>query len=142
MLLEPDERDQTPDRLRERLQGQGATGSFDLVADGQGELLGWLSVDVLPYRRASRTGYLVMGVDAATTGRGIGRALLTAALAEARRRGLRRVELTVMTDNLRAISLYLRSGFQVEGCRRQAVLRDALAIDEYYMAQLLEPQAR
>lgn len=139
MLLEPGEREDTPDRLRERLQAQGAAGGFDLVAAGPDTLAGWLSVEVLPYHRASRTGYVVMGVDAAAAGQGIGRALLAEAIAEARRRGLRRLELTVMTDNLRAIDLYLRSGFQVEGRRRQALVRDGAMIDEFYLARLLEP---
>jgi RimJ/RimL family protein N-acetyltransferase len=47
-----------------------------------------------------------------------------------------------MTDNFRAIGLYLRTGVQVEGCRHQAVFRDGMAIDEYYMAQLLDRSDR
>jgi hypothetical protein len=57
-----------------------------------------------------------MGMDAAVVGRGIGRDLLAAAEQEGRKegrkegrgRGLRRLELMVMTDNLRALGLYLR----------------------------------
>jgi RimJ/RimL family protein N-acetyltransferase len=137
MLLEPAEREQAPDRLRSRLAAQGAAGSFALVAEGKGRLLGWLSVEVAPFRRAARTGYLVMGVDAEAAGRGIGTALLRAAAEEAHQRGLQRLELTVMTDNLRALSLYLRNGFQVEGLRRQALVRDGAEVDEYYMGRLL-----
>ena len=137
MLLEPDEREQAPDRLRARLRDQGTTGSFDLIAAHDDGLVGWLSVEVLPFRRASRCGYVVMGVDAAAAGRGIGTGLLTTAATEARRRGLWRLELTVMTDNLRALSLYLRGGFQVEGLRRQALVRDGTVIDEYYMGKVL-----
>ncbi len=139
MLLEPGERDQAPGRLRARLQAQGRAGSFDLVAEDEknGGLAGWLSVEVLPFRRARRTGYLVIGVDTTASGRGIGRSLLAAAEHEASGRGLSRLELTVMTDNLRALGLYLRIGFQVEGLRRQALARDATVIDEYYMGKLL-----
>jgi ribosomal protein S18 acetylase RimI-like enzyme len=139
MLLEPGEREQNPARLRNRLLTQGRAGSFDLVAegsDGDG-LAGWLSVEVLPFRRARSTGYLVLGVDAAAAGRGIGRSLLAAAGHEATGRGLRRLELTVMTGNLRALGLYLRCGFQVEGLRRQALVRGTTVIDEYYMGKLL-----
>lgn len=143
MLLEPDERERVPDRLRDRLAAQGAAGSFDLVAEAEGgatadaRLVGALSVEVLPFRRARHTGYLVMGVDAAAAGRGIGTALLTEAAEEAQRRGLQRLELTVMTDNLRALGLYLRSGFQVEGLRRHPLVCDGAVIDEYYMGRLL-----
>lgn len=140
MLLEPGEREQAPDRLRDRLGGQGDIGSFDLVAATADRLAGWLAVEVLPARRASRTGYVVMGVDADAAGRGIGSGLLAAADQQARHRGLRRLELTVMADNLRALGLYLRGGFQVEGLRRQALARDGAAVDEYYMGKLLPPQ--
>jgi ribosomal protein S18 acetylase RimI-like enzyme len=139
MLLEPGERGDDSERVRERLRGQGASGSFDLVAEGPETLVGWLVVEVKPFRRARHSGYVVMGVDAAAVGLGIGRALLTEAVAEARRRGLRRLELTVMTDNDRAIGLYMRSGFEAEGCRREALLRDGEFVDEYHMALLLTP---
>lgn len=140
MLLEPGEREQRPDRLHARLAAQGAAGSFDFVAVGHDRLLGWLAVQVAPFRRAARTGHVVIGVDAAETGHGIGTALLAAAAREGRRRALQRLELTVMADNLRALNLYLRSGFQVEGLRRRALIRDGALIDEYYMGQLLHPQ--
>jgi RimJ/RimL family protein N-acetyltransferase len=42
-----------------------------------------------------------------------------------------------MTDNLRALGLCPRSGFQVEGLRREALTRDGAVIDEYYMGRLL-----
>jgi ribosomal protein S18 acetylase RimI-like enzyme len=137
MLLEPGEREREPGRLYARLVTQGEAGSFDLVAGPEGGLVGWLSVEVAPFRRAGRTGYLVMGVDATAAGRGLGAALLAAAAGEGWRRGLRRLELTVMADNLRALGLYLRSGFQVEGLRRHALVRDDAVIDEYYMGLLL-----
>jgi ribosomal protein S18 acetylase RimI-like enzyme len=137
MLLEPDERERAPGRLRARLESQDLAGSFDLIAEREARLLGWMSVEVLPFRRARHCGYVVIGVDTAAAGRGIGTALLTAGAAEAQRRGLRRLELTVMTDNLRALSLYVRSGFEVEGLRRQALDRNGTVIDEYYMGRLL-----
>jgi hypothetical protein len=39
--------------------------------------------------------------------------------------------------NLRALGLYLRCGFRVEGLRRQALVRGTTVIDEYYMGKLL-----
>jgi RimJ/RimL family protein N-acetyltransferase len=96
-----------------------------------------LAVEVAQFRRARHVGYLVLGVDAEYSGKGTGAALLAAAIAEASGRGLRRLEFTVMTDNFRALHLYLRSGFEVEGLRRQAMLRQGRLVDEYFMAGLL-----
>jgi RimJ/RimL family protein N-acetyltransferase len=33
--------------------------------------------------------------------------------------------------------LYVRCGFQVEGLRRRALIRDGAPVDEYYMGRLL-----
>jgi ribosomal protein S18 acetylase RimI-like enzyme len=51
-------------------------------------------------------------------GRGLGRALLDALLAEARRRGCTQVFLEVLDTNEAAISLYEKSGFERQGRRR------------------------
>ena len=142
MMYEANERDDDLEGLRRRLEAQHGTGSFDLVATDvasveQPALVGWLAVEVVPFRRAEHVGHLVLGVDAEHSGKGTGAALLAAAVAEAPGRELRRLELTVMTDNLRALHLYLRSGFEVEGLRRQAMLRQGRLVDEYFMATLL-----
>jgi hypothetical protein len=42
-----------------------------------------------------------------------------------------------MAASLRALGLYLRGGFQVEGLRRQALGRDGAVVDECYMGRLL-----
>jgi ribosomal-protein-alanine N-acetyltransferase len=63
--------------------------------------------------------------------RGIGRTLLEALLAEASRRGARRVLLEVAVDNQPAQDLYARYGFEVVNVRRryyQPSNRDALVM--------------
>jgi L-phenylalanine/L-methionine N-acetyltransferase len=45
-------------------------------------------------------------------------------------------ELGVYTDNHRAIALYQRFGFQVEGTHRAYALRDGVYIDSHTMARL------
>lgn len=87
--------------------------------------------------RASLRGYIVMGVLQSHIGRGHGRALLEAAIREAHRRNLRRLELTVQTRNTAALALYLSCGLKVEGLRRAAVRIDGADVDEYYMGLLL-----
>jgi GNAT superfamily N-acetyltransferase len=72
----------------------------------------------LPFRCARHTGYVVLGVHAAAASRGLGRDLL-AAKQQARGRGLRRLELTMMTGNLRALSRICAVDSRVEGLRGQ-----------------------
>ena len=53
-----------------------------------------------------------LGVDPATRGRGLGRALLLHAMRWGERRACRRAALTVRQDRAEAMSLYLQCGFQ------------------------------
>ena len=50
--------------------------------------------------------------------------------------GLRRIELTVWTDNAAAIALYERFGFEREGLHRAFALRDGEYVDALAMARL------
>jgi RimJ/RimL family protein N-acetyltransferase len=79
-----------------------------------------------------------MGVRKAFSGRGIGTALLRELSDWAPAHGVRRLELTVMSHNERALGLYLRSGFEIEGTRRRSLLVDGRNVDEIAMAKLLD----
>lgn len=77
-----------------------------------------------------------MGVAASHRGRGIGGRLIATTLETALARGLTRIELTVRTDNLAAIALYRRSGFETEGQLRRYLLVDGVHYDALLMARL------
>jgi L-phenylalanine/L-methionine N-acetyltransferase len=47
-----------------------------------------------------------------------------------------RLELTVFTDNARAISLYKKHGFEIEGTHRSYALRYGNLSDAFAMARL------
>jgi ribosomal protein S18 acetylase RimI-like enzyme len=55
-----------------------------------------------------------IGVAAHTRGKGLGRTLITAFVAQARLAGYQSVALSVETDNLSALALYKNSGFQIK----------------------------
>lgn len=50
---------------------------------------------------------------------------------------MHRLELTVMAHNHRAVGLYERMGFSVEGRRSQCLVVDGQFVDEFYMAVIL-----
>lgn len=78
-----------------------------------------------------------MAVHDAYAGRGAGAALIAAAVEQADRwLNLRRLELTVWTDNTRAIALYERFGFEREGLMRDYAWRDGAYADAISMARL------
>jgi putative acetyltransferase len=122
---------------RKRLADQ-PNNLFSLVACLDQDIVGNLGLfvrDQSPRRR--HVGDIGMAVHDAWQGRGIGSALMQAAVDLADRWiNLRRLELTVYTDNAPAIALYRKYGFEVEGRLRDFAFRDGAFIDAYAMARL------
>ncbi len=108
-----------------------------LMAMHQDQVIGSASLEQFPRVRRSHCGSIGMGVAVAWQGRGLGTRLLTELMEVADNwMGLRRVELTVYTDNAPAIALYRKFGFEVEGTLREFALRDGVYADVLSMARL------
>ena len=81
------------------------------------------------------SGTLGISVAPDWRGRGLGRALMEAAIAEARSwPGFCRIELIVVSWNTPAIALYESLGFRLEGRKRKAVNFRGRPEDEFLMA--------
>ncbi|MET7651340.1 GNAT family N-acetyltransferase [Streptomyces sp. NPDC005486] len=70
-------------------------------------------------------------------GRGVGRALIRAALDEARRQGARRITLRVLGHNAPARKLYESEGFVVEGVLPEEFLLGGEYVDDVFMGRPL-----
>jgi putative acetyltransferase len=87
--------------------------------------------------RRSHAAEIGMGVADDMAGRGIGTAMLEALIDAADKwLAIERIELTVYTDNERAIRLYERYGFKCEGTFRAFAFRDGDYVDAVAMARL------
>jgi len=87
--------------------------------------------------RRHHAAHLGIGVHDDHVGQGIGTALLTTLLDAADNwLNIRRMELTVYTDNAPAIALYKRHGFETEGTLRAYAFRDGQFVDAYAMARV------
>ncbi len=86
-------------------------GTFGLVEVRGGMLLARVAAD--------EAEVLTLAVLPALRRQGLGRALLQAAMAEARRRGAAAMTLEVAVDNVPARDLYQRAGFTQVGRRRR-----------------------
>ncbi|MNW12412.1 putative acetyltransferase YhhY [compost metagenome] len=51
--------------------------------------------------------------------------------------GLVRLELTVMTHNERAVGLYRKHGFDIEGTKLRSLRVDGNWVNEYYMGKII-----
>jgi len=123
---------------RKRLQDGVGSEDFVLVAEVDGRVVGNLGLHVAsksPRRR--HAGYIGMSVHDDWQGKGVGTALMTAAVDLADNwLDYSRLELTVYTDNAAAMKLYRRFGFEVEGTLRNYAVRDGRYVDAYAMARL------
>ena len=121
---------------RERF-AQHSPGLHSLVAELGGRVVGHLSLHTQASPRRRHAGDLVMGVHDDYQGRGVGSALLVAALDLADNwLNLERIELEVYTDNAPAIGLYKKFGFVVEGTARRFAFRNGAYVDAHRMARL------
>lgn len=121
-----------------RMLDEQADDLYLLVANGDDDAVGCLGLHLetrSPRRR--HVAILGMAVHDDWQGRGIGKALLTAALDLADHwLNLTRLELTVYTDNVRAIGLYEKRGFAIEGRLRRYAFRAGAFVDAFTMARL------
>ena len=112
---------------------------------GDGQLVGIAVLDRAPpqYKRVQHKAEIWgMYVAPRFRGQGIGRALLEAALSHARGlAGLRRINISVMTSNQVAKSLYESCGFERYGVEPEVVRIDGDYYDAAHMTLCLEQEA-
>ncbi|UJP34729.1 GNAT family N-acetyltransferase [Aeromonas veronii] len=112
---------------QQRLEQSGVVA---LVAEVDG-----LLVESNPRRK--HVACIGMGVRDDWAGKGVGSALMAAALDLADNwLNLHRIELTVYTDNEAAQALYRKFGFTEEGLARDYALRQGRYVDALYMARV------
>ena len=122
---------------RKRL-AETADGHYMFVACAGDEVIG--NAGLHPLGISPRRAHAMMigiAVPSAWQGKGVGTALMRTLcdLADGWLNVIR-LELTVFTDNERAIALYRKFGFQVEGTHRAYALRDGRYVDVLAMARL------
>ena len=113
-------------------------GLFSLVACVDGEAVGSLGLEASTRWRMRHVATLGMGVRDDWQGKGVGTALMEAALDLADNwLNLTRVELRVYVDNAPAIALYKKFGFEIEGTHRRMAFRNGEYVDGYSMARVV-----
>ncbi len=136
MMLEPGERKNDPEVTRSIIK-KNLEDSFMYVAEEEKKLVGFLTGERGSANRIKHTAYIVIGILGGHRGKGIGKKLFEELEKWAGTNNLKRLELTVMTHNEKAVNLYKKIGFKIEGVKEHSILLDGKFIDEYYMGKVL-----
>ena len=140
MLYNPGERSIPPEKLAKRIEAfRESPESEWFVAEEDGMVAGYMMLRGSQLQRTRHSLYLVIGVAEAFRRRGIGRQLFEAMEDWAQKKQIRRIELTVIRNNVPALSLYQKMGFEIEGTKRDSLLIDGEYRDELYLSKLIGP---
>ncbi len=131
----PPDRDRDPTFFRPQ---HGGPEGF-LVAELDGEPVGYVALHPAGTLASHAHVRIVdgLGVLPAAQGRGVGRALVEAAVARAWEEGAAKVTLRVLSTNQTARRLYERCGFDVEGVLVGEFVVDGSPVDDVWMARHL-----
>ncbi|UUV17826.1 GNAT family N-acetyltransferase [Fusobacteria bacterium ZRK30] len=136
MMLEPGERKNDPEVTRSIIK-RNLQDSFMYVAEEGDKLVGFLTGERGSANRIKHTTYIVIGILGGHRGKGIGRKLFEELEKWSKENNIKRLELTVMIHNEKAVNLYKKMGFKIEGVKEYSILVDGKFIDEYYMGKIL-----
>jgi phosphinothricin acetyltransferase len=134
--LETEER--TPE---ERVQWLGTRAARHpvLVAEADGGVVGWASLNAFNARRAyEHVADLSLYVDRDWRGRGVGRRLLDALVARARELRYHKLVLAAFPWNAAGMRAYARVGFREVGIYREQGRLDGRWVDTIVMEKILE----
>ena len=134
--LETEER--TPEERRAWLAARGLRHPV-LVAEGDGVVVGWASLNVFNARRAyDHVADLSLYVERAARGKGLGGGLLGALVARARELGYHKLVLSAFPGNEAGMRAYRRAGFRDVGVYREQGRLDGRWVDTIVMEKRLE----
>ncbi|EPY2273668.1 GNAT family N-acetyltransferase [Clostridium sporogenes] len=108
----------------------------EIKEEDENKVVGVIGLNINSNPRTKHTASLGMMVHKAYQGTGIGKKLMSEILDLADNwLMLVRIELGVFTDNEKAIKLYEKFGFKIEGTKKYAAIKNGRYADEYIMAR-------
>jgi len=134
MLFEPKERQITTSEQEAIIDSFSKISNRLMLIADFGKVAGVCVLAGNQQRRNSHVASLVIGVLKSKWKQGIGSRLLETVIARAEGAGIKRIELTVRTNNEAAIALYTKYGFVKEGERMGSLNVGGKLVNEYYMA--------
>ena len=108
------------------------------LAIEKGEIVGCLNVRPYSLMRQQHIANIGVSVKKSCRGQGIGKKLMQKAIEFFDASTLHRLELTVVKDNVQAVTLYKTLGFREEGIMKDSIRKDQTYYDLLVMAMVKE----
>lgn len=138
MMMEPGERTLTIEEQAQRIRNiLSRDNQIIFVVEHEDRLVGYLGAYGGGFYRNHHCAYIVIGIRQDYVGQGVGKQLFETLETWAMDHNLHRLELTVMCHNERAIHLYQKMGYKIEGVKQDSLWVNDKYVDEYYMAKIL-----
>lgn len=113
------------------------TNTILLAMDGE-EIAGLSTITSSHKIKSRHDAELGIVVAKRYQGRGIGTSLISQVIDWVRENGITtRISLEVRADNVKAVEIYLKFGFVVEGCKKNSTLLNGVYYDDYIMGMML-----
>lgn len=122
---------------REWIRGFDNESSVLYVAQVGLDVVGQVDARISNFRKAQHTASLGIAIVKAYRELGIGRALMDRVLGWMKARGVEKATLEVFSTNIRAMELYKKLGFEVEGVRNRQFKIRGQYVDDVMMARWL-----
>lgn len=137
MLFEKGERNASRDAILKNTEVLIKNGDKCFIALEGTAIVGYIIAVREKFIRTNHVASVVIGILEEYCSRGIGYNLFNNIIHWAEENNIKRLELTVITENERAVGLYKKHGFEIEGIRRSSTFKDGKYYDEYYMARII-----
>lgn len=127
----------TPEERRQWLSSRSPRHPV-IVAETNGQIVGWGSLNVFNAREAYRfVADFSIYVEREYRGKGVGRVMLERLIDLARRHGFHKMALSAFPTNTGGMALYERLGFRTVGIYREQGVLDGQWVDTIIMEKLL-----
>lgn len=114
-----------------------ATNTMLLAMDGE-EIAGLSTITSSHKIKSRHDAELGVVVAKKYQGKGIGTALIRQVIDWVKENGITtRMSLEVRADNIKAVEIYLRFGFVIEGCKKNSTRLNGIYYDDYIMGMML-----
>ena len=108
-----------------------------LVAFDGREMVGYINIVFAKFSKLRGNAYITISVSSTHQGLGIGKRLMLEAENFCRENQIRRIELEVFGRNIKAIGLYKKLGYEIEGVKKKAVFDEGEFDDMIIMAKFI-----